>query len=63
MGGMPSLYHTHADGSFTLYSVGEDGQDDGGDVTATNAVKSFDLWSGRDAVWTKAVTNEPVSNP
>jgi len=61
MSGMPFLYQTHADGTFTLYSVGEDGQDDGGDAMATNTVKSFDLWSGRDAVWPKALTNEPAS--
>jgi hypothetical protein len=51
MSGEPLRYRRHADGSFTLYSVGEDGKDDGGDPHPATPVKEFDLWSGRDAVW------------
>lgn len=56
MGGQPFCYGTIADRSFTLYSVGEDGMDDRGNTTATNAVERLDLWSGRDAVWPVGVT-------
>jgi hypothetical protein len=57
MSGQPFCYRTNLDGGFTLYSVGEDGKDDGGDATSTNKVTTYDLWSGRDAVWPRAVTN------
>lgn len=51
MSGQPLRYRRNADGSFTLYSVGEDGKDDGGDPTPPSPAINFDLWSGRDAVW------------
>lgn len=54
MSGKPLGYRRPADGSFMLYSVGEDGRDDGGDASATTATGKFDLWSGRDAVWSVA---------
>jgi hypothetical protein len=50
--GKPFHYRLNADGTFTLYSVGEDDRDDGGDPTpirSTNAPP--DMWLGRDAVW------------
>ncbi|MCW5555621.1 MAG: hypothetical protein KIS67_26110 [Verrucomicrobiae bacterium] len=51
MSGRPLRYRRNADGSFTLYSVGEDGKDDGGDPNSSSPVTEYDLWSGRDAVW------------
>jgi hypothetical protein len=51
MSGQPLLYRLNADGSYTLWSVGEDGNDDGGDPDPVGVVKEIDLWSGRDAVW------------
>ncbi len=51
LGAKPLGYRLNADGSFTLYSAGEDGRDDGGDATPPSATSRFDLWSGRDAVW------------
>lgn len=51
MNGQPLRYRRNADGSFTLYSVGEDGKDDGGDPNPSSSVTEYDLWSGRDAVW------------
>ncbi len=44
-------YHLDDDGSFILYSVGEDGRDDGGDLTPPAGSKSKDLWRRRDYVW------------
>ena len=45
-------YRLNTDGTFTLYSVGMDGRNDGGDPTpakSTNAPP--DMWTGKDAVW------------
>jgi hypothetical protein len=56
MSAKPLGYHLNPDGSFTLYSVGEDGRDDGGDATSSTVTNRFDLWSGRDAVWPLAAT-------
>jgi len=44
---------------FLLYSVGEDGKDDGGDPTQQEEKKSYrQIWDGRDAVWPSAATAE-----
>jgi hypothetical protein len=51
MSGQPLRYRTNATGGFVLYSVGEDGRDDGGDPKPQSATNRFDLWSGKDAVW------------
>ncbi len=59
MSGKPFGYRLTAGGSFTLYSVGEDGRDDGGDPTSLVATNRFDLWSGKDALWPTAVINPP----
>lgn len=53
--GEPLAYRRNAAGGFTLYSVGEDGRDDGGDITSATPARQPDLWSGRDAVWPEAV--------
>ena len=56
MDGKPLRYRLNADGTFTLYSVGEDGKDDGGDPSfQPNRWK--DLWCSRDAVWPSPATN------
>lgn len=54
MNNQPLSYRFNADGTFTLYSVGEDGRDDGGDATSSTVTNKFNLWSGRDAVWPRA---------
>ena len=42
---------------FLLYSVGEDGHDDGGDPAQQKEKKSYrQIWDGRDAVWPTAAT-------
>jgi len=54
MNGKPLHYRLLSDGGFLLYSVGDDGRDDGGDASAVSPGK-FGLWEGRDAVWPSAV--------
>lgn len=50
--GEPLRYRLAADGTFTLYAVGEDGQDDGGDPRPRGPLHSQpDTWAGRDWVW------------
>jgi hypothetical protein len=52
--GKPLKYHPNSDGTFLLYSVGEDGVDNGGDPTSTAAVSSIPAWQNakvRDMVW------------
>ena len=51
MSAKPLCYRLNPDGTFTLYSVGEDGRDDDGDASASGMTNKFGLWSGRDAVW------------
>ena len=51
MSAKPLRYRLNADGSFTLYSVGEDGRDDGADARHPTKTNWFGLWEGRDAVW------------
>jgi hypothetical protein len=44
---------------FLLYSVGEDGKDDGGDPAQQADKKVYrQIWDGRDAVWPSAATAE-----
>ncbi len=59
--GQPLRYRLNADGSFVLYSVGEDAHDDGGDSRLGDSSMSpqrRDWSSGRDWVWPQV----PVSN-
>jgi hypothetical protein len=50
MSGAP--FHYDASGRcWTLYSVGEDGYDDGGDSTPADLKEEPSFWDGRDAVW------------
>jgi len=55
MSAKPLCYHRNSDGTFTLYSAGEDGRDDGGDASTATVTGNWDIWSGRDAVWPLAV--------
>jgi len=50
MSGKPLCYRTKQDG-YLLYSVGEDGVDDGGDPTPPVATSGKEIWDGRDFVW------------
>ena len=50
MDGKPLRYRANPDGTFTLYSVGDDGRDDGGDASTPDG-KQVNFWNGRDLVW------------
>jgi hypothetical protein len=55
-------YRLHADGGFLLYSVNEDGQDDGGDPRPTSpASLNYSFGNGRDMVWPMPATAEEVA--
>jgi hypothetical protein len=56
MDGKPLRYKLRSDGDFLLYSVGEDGNDDGGDPTPVPPSTSFNWLSGRDIVWPRVAT-------
>jgi hypothetical protein len=56
MSGKPLGYRLK-DGGFVVYSVGEDGIDNGGDATPTPPKKPG-LWEGRDAVWPAAAPSQ-----
>jgi hypothetical protein len=60
--GQPLRYQLKSDGSFLLYSIGEDGVDDGGDPTppATNSTSNPSLQKGRDWVWPQPATAEEI---
>jgi len=61
MDGKPVKYRLNSDGSFTLYSVGEDGKDDGGDATLLDEKKATrSLWARKDYVWPAPATPEEV---
>jgi hypothetical protein len=60
MDGQPLRYRVRSDGSFVLYSVGEDGQDEGGDPSTVDSDtdwKNQPPWAGRDWVWPRAVAD------
>jgi hypothetical protein len=54
MDGQTLRYRLDSDHSFTLYSVGADMRDDGGDALPESA-DSDSPWTGKDWVWPKAV--------
>ena len=64
--GQPLRYRRNTDGTFLLYSVGENGKDDGGDPLPGKGVKtSFFNWLNPDAldwVWPQPATPEEVQN-
>jgi hypothetical protein len=55
MSGKPLCYRRNPDSTFTLYSVGEDGKDDGG-------CGGTSLWTGLDALWPTVVTSAEASS-
>jgi hypothetical protein len=75
MDGKPIRYRLNSDGTFLLYSVGEDGVDNGGDLTPTESIlrsrihpwlptdahsRSKSWWLARDAVWPMPATPEEI---
>lgn len=62
MDGQPLRYRLHADGSFALYSVGENGRDDGGDPTpASPGGATANLLNGLDMVWPLPASPEEIA--
>jgi len=62
MDGQPLRYRLHPDGSWLLYSVGNNAVDDGGNPQPTKSLadsKSFA--SGRDMVWPQPATQEEIA--
>jgi hypothetical protein len=55
MDGQPLRYRSNSDGSFTLYSVGDNLRDDGGNSSLEpgerNPAQPASAWSGKDWVW------------
>ena len=61
MSGSPLRYHTNSDGTFTLYSVGTNGIDDGGDPTPISGKWALSIWNECDAVWPMPASAEEVA--
>ena len=59
MDGQPLRYRLNANGSSTLYSVGFDMHDDGGDSLpeAQANIRNYSPWDGRDWVWPRVTTD------
>jgi hypothetical protein len=61
--GKPLRYRRNSDGSFALYSIGDDGEDNGGDPTpSASHEKSLSWQNGRDWVWPQPATAEEIRN-
>lgn len=60
MDGQPLRYRLNADGTYLLYSVGEDGKDDGGDGTIPDSKTVRNWLKGRDWVWPRPATKEEI---
>jgi hypothetical protein len=60
MDGQPMRYRLNADGTFTLYSVGSDFKDDGGDGNVLPDRSSYSLWNCKDALWPLPATPEEI---
>ena len=63
--GKPLKYHSNPDGTFLLYSVGEDGVDDGGDPSPAKHASFFnapiyDWIQTRDWVWPQPASTAEV---
>jgi hypothetical protein len=62
MDGKTLHYKLRQDGSYMLYSVGEDGKDDGGDPSLTSDKERYrKIWDGRDAVWPTAAPDDEAA--
>lgn len=61
MDGQPLRYRLNAGGTFLLYSVGEDGKDDGGDPRPPADSNSRAWQFGRDWVWPQPATTEEIT--
>jgi hypothetical protein len=60
--GQPLRYRLEPDGTYLLYSVGENGVDDGGDASPTDNSGSISWQKGRDLVWPRPASAEEVTS-
>lgn len=60
--GQPLRYQRNADGTFLLYSIGEDGVDDIGDARPPGNSKSRQWQNGRDWVWPQPATPKEIED-
>jgi hypothetical protein len=58
--GKPLRYRLNSDGTFTLYSIGDDEKDDGGNPLHTTPSKSTTWLQGRDWVWPQPATDDEI---
>ncbi|MGA2220311.1 MAG: hypothetical protein ABSH21_00785 [Verrucomicrobiia bacterium] len=61
MDGSELRYRLNTDGSWVLYSVGDDGVDNGGDPTPVEPRLLYPIWDGRDAVWPQPATTDDAA--
>ena len=59
--GEPMKYFLNDDGTVTLYSVGEDGQDNQGNSSLVSGKSGRSIWDRKDAVWPAPATPEEVA--
>ena len=59
--GQPLRYRLNADGGFTLYSVGDDGVDQGGNAEVPPDKRGSYWLSGRDWVWPSPATAKDLA--
>jgi hypothetical protein len=60
--GKPLRYRLKPDGTFLLYSIGQDYKDDGGDPTPTGSSATFNWLRARDWVWAQPATEQEIQN-
>ena len=60
--GKPMKYFLNTDGTFKLYSVGEDGEDNHGDSSLANSrTGGRSIWDRKDAIWPAPATKEEIA--
>jgi len=61
MAGQPLRYVPRSNNTFLLYSVGENGKDDGGDGTVlAGKPGARNIWSRRDVLWPRVATAQEI---
>ena len=61
MDGKPLRYRRQDEGSFVLYSVGQNGVDDGGDSSPVAPWNGCSWWNSRDLIWPLAELSNEVA--
>ena len=63
MDGKPMKYSLNPDGTFLLYSVGDDAKDDGGDaISPAGKTNLRNLWERKDFVWPRPALPEELED-